>query len=582
MAMNLLLRIPTKKSCAKRWRERSEAGFVGASPASLVSCKITSFLFKTQALYHRMRTGKMKKLPISISEFDRLIRQNCVYVDKTRYIYKMATEGMFYFLSRPRRFGKSLLVSTLQNFFEGNKELFRGLWIENADWDWATHPVLKIDFSEISSDTPEILEKSLIERMHKMGQRAGVAVKSTILRNCFADLIIDLSEKHRQKVAVLIDEYDQPLVTHLGKGEAVLEIAKQNREVLRNFFGVLKGGNVNEALQFVFITGISKFARVSIFSELNNLNDLTMHPAYAELLGYTQEELEQAFADFIRALAEASNESERAVLDKLKTWYNGYRFTVKEALVYNPYSIVNVFEKGLFQNYWFETATPKFLVDLIKERQYHAPQIETLELTHQDFSAYDLDSLKLEPLLFQTGYITIAKYEADLYQLRYPNQEVKSSFLSHLYDRLVDLPDTCLKSQYKKLHSYLSQEQLDLFIETANAILSAIPYPHIDDQDEHYYHTVFYLMLAASGVLVHTEVLTSRGRIDMEVHFRDRIYLIELKCNHSAEQAIAQIKGKKYFEKHLQSGKKILLLGINFSTPEKRIAGWQVEVMKSS
>jgi len=299
-------------------------------------------------------------------------------------------------------------------------------------------------------------------------------------------------------------------------------------------------------------------------------------------LGYTQEELERAFADFIRALAENSNESERTVLDKLKTWYNGYRFTVKDALVYNPYSIVNVFEKGLFQNYWFETATPKFLVDLIKERQYAVPLIENLELTEQDFAVYDLDSLRLEPLLFQTGYVAIKDHEGELYRLGYPNQEVKSSFLSHFYDRLVDLPDNGLRSQYKKLHIYLSQEQLDLFIETANAILSAIPYPHIEGQDEHYYHTVFYLMLAASGVLVQTEVLTSRGRIDMEVHFRDRIYLVELKCNQSADQAIAQIKEKKYFEKHLQSGKKILLLGINFSTPERRIAGWQVEVMKSS
>jgi hypothetical protein len=203
--------------------------------------------------------------------------------------------------------------------------------------------------------------------------------------------------------------------------------------VLRNFFGVLKGGNVNEALQFVFITGISKFARVSIFSELNNLNDLTMHPAYAELLGYTQEELERAFADYIRGLAEDSNESERTVLDKLKTWYNGYRFTVKEALVYNPYSIVNVFEKGLFQNYWFETATPAFLVNLIKENKYPIADIENLQLQETSFSAYELERLDLEPLLFQTGYITIHEFDGARYRLGYPNQEVKTAFLSHLY-----------------------------------------------------------------------------------------------------------------------------------------------------
>jgi hypothetical protein len=291
--------------------------------------------------------------------------------------------------------------------------------------------------------------------------------------------------------------------------------------------------------------------------------------------------LEQAFAHFIRALAEGSNESESTVLDKLKTWYNGYRFTVKEALVYNSYSIVNVFEKGLFQNYWFETATPAFLVNLIKEKNYPITDLENLQLQETSFSAYDLDRLDLEPLLFQTGYITLHEFDGARYRLGYPNQEVKTAFLSHLYKNFVDIPSTALREQYSRLHEYLEQDNLDLFIETANAILSAIPYSHIGDQDEHYYHTVFYLMLAASGVLVHTEVLTSRGRIDMEAHFRDRIYIVELKCNQSAEQAIAQIKKKKYFEKHLQSGKKILLLGINFSTPEKRIAGWQMEEIKS-
>lgn len=524
----------------------------------------------------------MKKLPISISEFDRLIRQNCVYVDKTRYLYKMATEGMFYFLSRPRRFGKSLLVSTLQNFFEGNKELFKGLWIENADWDWAAHPVLKIDFSEISNETPEKLKEGIWLTLAGFAQDHGLNLSSKLLPESFKEVIIGLNRQKGEGVVVLVDEYDKPLITHLGKGEAALEIAKRNRDVLRDFYGVLKGGNVNAALQFVFITGISKFARVSIFSELNNLNDLTMHPAYAELLGYTQEELERAFAGFIRTLAEDSNESAHIVLDKLKTWYNGYRFTVKEALVYNPYSIVNVFEKGLFQNYWFETATPAFLVDLIKEKHYPIADIENLQLQETSFSAYDLDRLDLEPLLFQTGYITIHEFDGSRYRLGYPNQEVKTAFLSHLYKSFVDIPSTALREQYTRLHEYLEQDHLDLFIETANAILSAIPYPHIEGQDEHYYHTVFYLMLAASGVLVHTEVLTSHGRIDMEVHFHDRIYLVELKCNQSAEQAIAQIKEKKYFEKHLQSGKKILLLGINFSTPERRIAGWQVEVIKFS
>ena len=522
---------------------------------------------------------KMKKLPISISNFETLITGNNIYVDKTRYIHQMVSEGMFYFLSRPRRFGKSLLVSTLKALFEGRKKLFKGLWIENADWEWKQHPVLQIDFNGISSATPENLQQSLLDTLSLLGKKAGVPLTSSLLRNCFTELIVGIFEKHQQKVVILVDEYDQPLISHLGKGKAALEIAKQNREVLREFYGVLKGGNVNEALKFVFLTGISKFARVSIFSELNNLNDLTMHPAYAAILGYTQEELETILGDFLKKLSKNRKESYQAVLDKIKVWYNGYRFTREDNVVYNPYSVLYVLQRETFENYWFETGTPAFLVNLVKERQYSVPLMETLELSQQDFAVYDLDHLKLEPLLFQTGYITIKGLEGDLYRLSYPNQEVKTSFLDYLYDRLIDMPDSTLKAQYKKLHLYLSQEQFDLFIGTVNAILSAIPYPHVYDQDEHYYHTVFYLMLSASGVLVHTEVLTVRGRIDMEVHFQDKVYIVELKCNQSAEQAIAQIKAKKYYEKHLHSGKKVLLLGINFSTREKRVEDWRVEVV---
>jgi hypothetical protein len=309
------------------------------------------------------------------------------------------------------------------------------------------------------------------------------------------------------------------------------------------------------------------------------LRELTTHPAYAGLLGYTQQELQQNFAAHISKLSEEAKEAETAVLDKLKTWYNGYRFTIEDLPVYNPFSILNVFDKGIFQNYWFDTATPAFLVNLINEKKYPIPDIESLQLQQMSFSTYDLERLDLEPLLFQTGYITIRGFDGVRYQLGYPNQEVKNAFLSFLYKNLVEIPRTTIKEQYTLLHEFLAQEKLEPFIETANAILAAIPYEHIGDQDEHYYHTVFYLMLSASGVLVQTEPLTSIGRIDMEVYFPDKVYIVELKCNQSAEQAIAQIKAKKYFEKHLHGGRKILLLGVNFSTKERRITEWQVETM---
>jgi hypothetical protein len=522
----------------------------------------------------------MKKLPISISNFEKLITGNNVYVDKTRYIHQMVSKGMFYFLSRPRRFGKSLLVSTLKALFEGKRELFKGLWIEKADWDWQPYPVLQIDFNGIAASTPKTLKQSLADRLSLMSKKGRISLKSSLLSNGFQELIVKLFEKHRRKVVVLIDEYDKPLITHLGKGKAALEIAKRNREVLREFYGVLKEGDVNEALQFVFITGISKFTRVSIFSELNNLDDLSMQDPYSALLGYTEEELEQYFAAQIKQLSRHQKKPEAETRQQIQTWYNGYRFADVDLKVYNPFSVLHLFNQSKFQNYWFETGTPAFLVDLIKEKKYPIPDIENLQLQGMSFSTYDLDHLELEPLLFQSGYVTIHGFDGVRYRLGYPNQEVKTSFLSFLYKSLVDIPSTTLKEQYTRLHEFLAQEEIEPFIETANAILSAIPYPHVRKQGESYYHTIFYLMLSASGVLVHTEVLNIRGRVDMEVHFPDKIYIVELKCNQSAKKAIAQIKAKKYFEKYLQSGKKIQLLGINFSTRERRTADWRVEAVE--
>lgn len=524
----------------------------------------------------------MKKLPVDVHDFHNMIIDDHVYVDKTQYIHKMATEGTYYFLSRPRRFGKTLLVSTLEHLFSGNKELFKGLWIESAGWDWAPHPVLKIDFNEITTETPEKLRQGLWLTLQKTGQDHQINLSSQLLPESFKEIILGLYNRNGQQVVVLVDEYDKPLITHLGKGEEELEIAKRNRDVLREFYGVLKGGNVGRALQFVFLTGISKFARVSIFSELNNLDDLSMQEPYSALLGYTDEELVRYFEPYIRQLSKRLKAPVEETLKDIRTWYNGYRFSDLEEKVYNPFSIAKLLKQGKFQNYWFDTATPAFLVNLIKEKKYPIPDIENLQLVETSFSTYDLDRLDLEPLLFQTGYITIRGFDGVRYKLGYPNQEVKNAFLSYLYKSLVEIPRTTIKEQYTLLHEFLADEKLEQFIETANAILAAIPYEHIRDQDEHYYHTVFYLMLSASGVLVQTEPLTSIGRIDMEVYFPDKVYIVELKCNQSAEQAIAQIKEKKYFEKHVNGGKKILLLGVNFSTEERRITEWRVEEVVES
>ena len=513
-----------------------------------------------------------KFLPVGISEFEKFTKGNFIYVDKTQYIYEMVKiPQAFYFLSRPRRFGKTLLVSTLQMLFEGKKDLFDGLWIEKSDWKWEYHPVMIIDFSQISLDTPENLKLGINNMLDKIAKNFSLPLEQQLLKEKFVELITNLGKKFDNNVVILVDEYDKPIIEHLGKGDDHLEIAKANRDILKQFFGVLKGIDVSAALRMVFITGISKFSRVSIFSDLNNLNDLTMQDSYSALLGYTDEELHQYFGGFVKSVADTIGVDKSEIYEKIHKWYHGYRFSDIDIRVYNPFSVLNLLVNKKFKNYWFETATPSFLVNLIKEKKYPIPDMEKLELSELRFSSYDLDRLSLEPLLLQTGYLTIQDARENIYTLNYPNQEVKVSFLSYLYDQIVETPSTAIKEQFTRLHEYLNQNEMNRFIDTVNNILSSIPYQHIYDQDEHYYHTVFYLMLSASGAQVHTEVLTSLGRIDLEVYFENKIYIIELKCNQPADKAIEQIKQKKYFEKHTSSGKKILLMGINFDTEQRRI-----------
>ncbi|MDM8523685.1 AAA family ATPase [Desulfococcaceae bacterium HSG8] len=517
-----------------------------------------------------------KFLPVGIQDFEKMILGDFVYVDKTRYIYDMALplQG-FYFLARPRRFGKSLLVSAFEHLFKGHQELFRGLRIEQSGWHWKPHPVVKTDFSSISYKSPETLETDLALLIQQLTEEHGIKSGQGSLPHRFSALITGLAKKYNEQVVVLIDEYDKPIIEHLGKGETGLDVAKKNRDILKSFFGTLKSGDVSAALRFVFITGISKFARVSIFSDLNNLDDISMQDEYDAVLGYTDDELVSFFSDHIDHLAEKSALGRQEIIKEIRTWYNGYRFTDRETRVYNPFSVTKLFQKKKFKNYWFETATPSFLINLIREKQYPVPDIEALELPPELFTVYDLERLKIEPLLFQTGYITIKHLDDILYHMDYPNQEVKTSFLAYLLDDMIRLEDVRLAGTYKRLHLYLRDGKADEFIHAVRSIFASIPYVQISGQDEAYYHTVFYLMLSASGVTVHTEMLTSRGRMDIAAEFDDKVYIIELKCDHSSEKAVRQILDKKYYEKYTETGREIYLMGINFDTEKRSVDDWQ-------
>lgn len=518
----------------------------------------------------------MKKLPIGVQAFEVMRTQGFVYVDKTEGIHQLATEGMYYFLARPRRFGKSLLVSTLKCLFEAKRELFTGLWIDAPGrWEWQTHPVVVLDFNGMTLDTPENLRLSLKRELELIGRLYQVELTDPLLEGQFKELILALHQKTRQPVVVLIDEYDKPLVEHLGKGEAGLAIARANREVLRAFYGVLKEASVAAALRFVLLTGVSRFSRVSIFSALNNLNDISMHEEYAALLGYTAAELSACFTEYIERLAAKLQCSQKEAGLRLAQYYNGYRFSRSAVKVYNPFSVLAALARRELQNYWFETGTPAFLVNLLREQRYAPPQLEGLQVSQTVFSTFELERLAPEALLFQTGYLTIADVQDNIYTLNYPNQEVKTAFTEALLLATEGLAAEA-SSHVLRLSRHLAAENLEAFFETLTAIFAAIPYDIQTKRDEGYYHTICYLALSASGGAAHSSVLTSRGRIDMVMAFPDKVYVIEFKCGQSAAAALQQIQDKGYAEPYRQSGQKVILLGVNFSLETRNVEQWAV------
>ncbi len=522
-----------------------------------------------------------KFLPVGLQDFEQIITGDFIYVDKTRYLYEMARPGQgFYFISRPRRFGKSLTVSTLKYLFKGKRELFDGLWIaEHGKWDWKEHPVVIIDFNELDNETPENLRISLDNSLLTIAESHGVSLNDDLLLpGRFTALIVALYEKTGTRVVVLVDEYDKPIISHLGKGREGLEVARKNRDVLKSFFGVLKGAHVSPCLRFLFLTGVSKFSRVSIFSELNNLEDLSMTGAYADILGYTQAELEQYFGNHIEAMGDQLGISKHDVIQKLIRNYNGYRFSRKEVRVYNPFSVMSALKQNAFDHYWFETGTPTFLVDLLRERDWQPPKIEEMKATPAMFSTYDIDNLKPEALLFQTGYVTIKAAGERLFTFDYPNQEVKLAFLEtlfHSYSRGISNG-----SEFVLLADHLLAEDIDAFIETARSIFASIPYTAAAKRDEAYFHSLFYLMVSASGIDARSEVLTCQGRIDLVMEFADKIYIIEFKCNQSADAALKQIHEKNYPDRYRGRGKKIFLMGIDFDSEKRNIGEWKWETFQ--
>lgn len=509
----------------------------------------------------------MSKLPIGIQDFRELRSNGFLYVDKTEQLYQL-TEGKYYFLSRPRRFGKSLLISTLAELFKGSQELFEGLWIENQ-WDWEQkHPVIHISFNE-GAYKDVGLKVDINRRLEEQATKYGIVFthENYVLR--FRELIIELSKKYTKPV-ILIDEYDKPIIDYLDDTPK----AKENREILKNFYSVLKP--LDAHLRFVLLTGVSKFSKTSIFSELNNLEDITIDPNFPSITGYTQEELEHYFDVYIQKHQHKFGGRE-AFLAQVRKWYNGYSWD-HETTLYNPFSILSFFKKGIFKNFWFETGTPTFLIKLLKKHNLY--NVETDQATSASFGSFDIENISPTTLLFQTGYLTIQEsYGFDLYRLGYPNQEVKSSMLQYLMASFTAVENAKAAAPALMMARALSMGELDQLQTHVNALLSTIPYD-LHQDNEAYYHTIMHMAFSLIGVHVQSEIHVAKGRLDSIVTTDEAIYIFEFKATKSAQaaqDALAQIKANGYANPYLGGDKKVFAIGINFNTNIKEVDGWLIE-----
>ena len=517
----------------------------------------------------------MKKLPLAITTFAdiRDKEQNYLYVDKTEIAWQLIDRGKYYFLSRPRRFGKSLFIDTLSDLFKGKKELFKGLAVYEQ-WDWSvSYPVINISLNTGSFSTESGIIERILDILDRIKNHLGVSCKKKhSIPSCFTELIENVYEKYQQKVVILIDEYDKPILDNITHKETAL-IA---REILKSFYSVIKDND--QYLKFVFITGVSKFSKMNLFSGLNNLTDITTRPEYAAICGYTHHDIKTTFKEHLKEVD----------LEKLKQWYNGYDYLGgEENRVYNPYDILLFIDNHCeYENYWWGTGNPSFLIKKLQEQNYYIPDLEHIVVSKEILDTFDVEKIDLIALLWQTGYLTFAgkimKRDKLFYQLKLPNKEIQSSlnelFINYLTSQTVD--------------AIVYQDHLyDALIGDINALktalislFAAIPYNNyankVIEKYEGYYASVVFTYLMSLGYPCIAEDVTQKGRIDLTIKLANRIVVIEFKVDQQ-EQALAQIKQKKYYEKYIAEAKNkqhdLFIVGICFSSEEKNITefDWQ-------
>ncbi len=516
-------------------------------------------------------SNAMTKYPIGLQNFKGLREDGYLYIDKTKYVYELATSGKYYFLSRPRRFGKSLLISTIEAYFQGQKELFKGLALEQLEKEWKVYPVFHLDLNAEQYNSPEGL-LSILDRYLRMWERQyGKNEGDKTPTDRFVTLIQRAYEQTGHKVVILVDEYDKPLLQAIGN-----EALQDNyRSLLKSFYGVAK--SMDSYIQLAFFTGVTKFSKVSVFSDLNNLKDISLDARYVASCGITESEIHAHLDNEVAQMAEANGIDKSTCYERLKQQYDGYHFRENSVGVYNPFSLLNALDSKEFKDYWFETGTPTFLVETLKRNDYELENMTREEVTSDLLGSLDSINTNPLPLLYQSGYLTIKSFEPRFmtYRLGFPNGEVERGFTKFLYTHYVPIQQE--KSLFFIINfvKEIESGQPEKFMERLDAMFADQHYQIAGDA-ELYFHNVVYVVFKMLGFYVDVERHTSDGRMDLLMQTKDYIYIMEFKIDKSADEALAQIKEKQYAKPFELDSRKLYKIGVNFSTSTRRIESWKM------
>ena len=519
-----------------------------------------------------METKQLKRLPVGIQTFTEIINREMLYIDKTEYIYRMTKLSKYIFLSRPRRFGKSLLVSTLQSYFEGKKELFKGLAIEQLEKEWAQHPVLRFSLASGKHMEKEQLERYLLDILSDNEERFGLHSDKVDTNIRLKDLIKNVYDKTGKQVVVLIDEYDAPLLDVVHENEQLPIL----RQVMRNFYSPLK--DCDPYLRFVFLTGITKFSQLSIFSELNNLKNISMLPEFAAICGITVEEMQTQMADYIDVFAETEETGHEEMVEKLKKQYDGYHFTWPSPDIFNPFSLLNAMQDRRLDSYWFASGTPTYLIEMLRKFDVLPSEIKNIEAEAFDFDAPTENMQSITPLLYQSGYITIKDYNKNFnyYTLSIPNKEVRIGLLRSLVPSYVQTSTLVVNNTARKMAQLIVNDDVDSALSLLQKFLQTVPYCDNASSEGHYQQVMFIVFSLLSNYIADVEVRTPSGRVDMVMRTNKALYLFELKMNKSAAAAMKQIDLKDYPARFAMCGLPIVKVGINFDDERRTISDWEI------